>query len=208
MTRLELLRQTEFISSNGATIENLVLLSGGGGSWRNQSSGNRAFMAKASPRFAKSIVFPHTYETHAIDPMGSKTLYVARDRTLSLQSVAGAVVCHDMAFFLQLPELFKLTNSGGTGYFMRGDSEKSSLAERMPAGVDLSMQGNHLSNVTPFFQVLESFEKIVTDRMHIAIAGAMLGKHVELFPGNYGKANAVFDLSLKKNYPNVEMKRW
>lgn len=210
MTRQDLLKQTEFFSKNGARIEDLVLLSGGGGSWRNAGSGNRSFMATAASRFAKSVVMPHTYETGAIDGLGdgNEILYSARDDSLSLKSIPDATVCHDMAFFLQLPELFAAPTRGGTGYFLRGDPEKNVGAGGLPPGIDLSMQGNHLSNVTPFFQILNGFDKIVTDRMHIAIAGGMLGKQVELFPGNYGKANAVYELSLRANYPNVAMMSW
>lgn len=210
MTRHDLLKQTEFVAKNGGQIEDLVLLSGGGGSWRNAGSGNRSFMATAASLFAKSVVMPHTYETGAIGGLGSgnEILYAARDDSLSLKSIPDAFVCHDMAFFLQLPELFAAPASGGTGYFLRGDPERNASAGGLPPGMDLSMQGNHLSNVTPFFQILSGFDKIVTDRMHIAIAGGMLGKQVELFPGNYGKANAVYDLSLKSNYPNVAMMSW
>lgn len=210
LTRRDVLHQTEFAVRSGGRIDDVILVSGGGGSWRNERSGNRSFMDQAAPRFARSIVLPHTFETGPVDVKRDEqlTLYVARDRSLSLESIASASVCHDMAFFLQLPELFAASGGGGTGYFMRGDRERSPDASQMPSGMDLSMQGNHLSNVTPFFQILNEFEHIVTDRMHIAIAGAMLGKRVELYPGDYAKANAVFDLSIRHNYPNITMRSW
>ncbi len=51
------------------------------------------------------------------------------------------------------------------------------------------------------------FEAIRTDRLHVAIAGAVLGKAVVLYPGSYFKNRAVYDLSLH-SYPNVRFASW
>lgn len=52
---------------------------------------------------------------------------------------------------------------------------------------------------------LSSFDELNTNRLHIAIAGALLGKQVNVRANNYFKVRAIYDLSLKDRYPNV---RW
>lgn len=42
-----------------------------------------------------------------------------------------------------------------------------------------------------------------TDRLHIAIAGALLGREVLLYPNNYYKNQAIYDFSMKERFPNV-----
>jgi exopolysaccharide biosynthesis predicted pyruvyltransferase EpsI len=52
---------------------------------------------------------------------------------------------------------------------------------------------------------VDRFEVVRTNRLHIGIMAAMLGKHVELFDNSYGKVRDVFNHSLHDRFPNV---RW
>jgi exopolysaccharide biosynthesis predicted pyruvyltransferase EpsI len=54
-----------------------------------------------------------------------------------------------------------------------------------------------------FLSFLQKFEKIKTNRLHVAIAGALLGKIVEFYPNNYFKNYAVFEYSFRRNFANV-----
>jgi exopolysaccharide biosynthesis predicted pyruvyltransferase EpsI len=56
-------------------------------------------------------------------------------------------------------------------------------------------------------RAIDRFETIRTDRLHVAIAGAVLGKAVVLYPGSYFKNRAVYDFSLRP-YPNVKFADW
>lgn len=55
-----------------------------------------------------------------------------------------------------------------------------------------------------FVETLSWFETIETDRLHCAITGAMLGKSVRFYPNNYFKNEAVYEFSIKSQFPNVE----
>lgn len=55
------------------------------------------------------------------------------------------------------------------------------------------------------FRLLSRVDEIQTDRLHIAIAGALLGKQVRMYPNAYYKNKAVFEFSIYDNFPNV---RW
>ncbi len=54
-----------------------------------------------------------------------------------------------------------------------------------------------------FLMVLDQFETINTDRLHIGIVGGLLGKSTRLYPGNYYKNEAVFEFSIKPRLSNV-----
>lgn len=54
-------------------------------------------------------------------------------------------------------------------------------------------------------QFINRFSLIRTNRLHTAIAGALLSKRVELFPNNYFKCQQVFGFSLRDRFPNI---RW
>jgi hypothetical protein len=59
-----------------------------------------------------------------------------------------------------------------------------------------------MSSLDLLFRVLTGCKRVVTDRLHIAIAGALLGLEVELHPNSYYKNRAVYDYSLRR-FSNV-----
>jgi len=48
------------------------------------------------------------------------------------------------------------------------------------------------------------YDEIRTNRLHLGIGGALLGKRVKLFPNNYWKCEAIFNHSIKGRFNNVE----
>ena len=50
---------------------------------------------------------------------------------------------------------------------------------------------------------LDRFDTIRTDRLHVGISAALLGKRVELHANNYYKIRAIHEFSLADRYPNV-----
>lgn len=71
------------------------------------------------------------------------------------------------------------------------------MLERAPrALVDLSAQR--------FIRAITGRDRIRTDRLHVTIAAAILGKPVEFFPNNYFKCAAVFAHSIRDRYPSVK----
>jgi hypothetical protein len=51
-----------------------------------------------------------------------------------------------------------------------------------------------------FLAALAPFESVVTDRLHGAVAGALLGKRVQVFDNAYGKISAIYRSSLAERF--------
>jgi len=54
------------------------------------------------------------------------------------------------------------------------------------------------------FRFINSYDTVRTDRLHMAIAGALLGKQVQFYPNSYYKCAAVYSFSMKERFPNVQ----
>lgn len=50
---------------------------------------------------------------------------------------------------------------------------------------------------------LSHFERIFTNRLHLGILGALLGKEVRFYPNSYYKNRAVYRFSMAERFPNV-----
>lgn len=55
-----------------------------------------------------------------------------------------------------------------------------------------------------FLNDISAYSKVHTNRLHIAIAAACLGKKVRLYANNYFKNRAIYEYSIKGKYDNVE----
>lgn len=94
------------------------------------------------------------------------------------------------------------------GMMMRRDSEavEGALPEHLQklASVDASRYGGancrwhtfNLLGVRQFLDTINKFDIIVTDRLHISIAAAHLGKEVVMIDNSYGKLSGVWQQSL------------
>ena len=204
--KIDAIRET--LAPTGIKLEDSVLLNCGGGSWCKNFHGTRDFVTRNHGIFSETIVMPSTYELDAVPSTANNISYIARDQENSLQSIPSAQFCHDMAFFIELPKPLDKGAEAPIGYFMREDRERSGSAGSFKSSFDISLLGNQRSKITPFFQILNNYKEIVTDRMHVAIAGAMLGKEVKLYSSDYFKAPAVYRTSMLNNYSNVELVEW
>jgi exopolysaccharide biosynthesis predicted pyruvyltransferase EpsI len=111
---------------------------------------------------------------------------------------------HDFA------ELRRNPNKDGVLNVFRVDIEKTDIA--IPEGnIDLSLRFEYglvsrqlIDYMTSqVFAYLNHFQTVRTNRLHISIAAALLGKTVELYPNNYYKIRSVYEQSLKDDFPNV-----
>lgn len=64
---------------------------------------------------------------------------------------------------------------------------------------DLSLLGDFRD----FVRLIETSKRVYTDRLHVAILAAILGKETVLYPNSYYKNRGVYEYSLS-NYPNVK----
>ena len=54
------------------------------------------------------------------------------------------------------------------------------------------------------FDFLQHYREIRTNRLHLAIAAALLGKQVKFYPNSYFKCHAVYEYSMRGRFANVE----
>lgn len=117
----------------------------------------------------------------------------------------------DMAFSLT-DELHgaKPTSKRGVLLCLREDVESARPFNCPKSNFDVSkliihhwddpVVAHHASQI--LLKIVGDYEIVVTDRLHVAIAGALLGCQVKLLPNNYYKNRGVFELSMR-GFPNV-----
>lgn len=196
-------RKYDLLLRNIAREHEVAILCGGGGFFRK----TRVAMyvqELCSEHFREAIVLPTTY---ALAPrQRDNTLFFARDRFESLSYAPGAQFCHDMAFFLQ-PET--VAPRRRVGFHIRTDVESAGTLPRPPGNNDISAGGREYEPPQRMFEAAGQSEIVVTDRLHVGIAAAMLGRRVYLFRGNYFKIEAIYRSSLAPFFPNVTLlDRW
>jgi len=175
-----------------------LLIYGGGGGWCHLYQGSIELVSRLAPLFSEVVVLPSSYEEK---PLIHNVTWFARDKYQSMENVPSAEFCHDLAFLLKPLSLKK---GRGDGWFMRTDKEslrKYSIPEN---NLDLSLKGNYKKSSRDFFHHLDQYAVIHTDRLHVAIGGALLEKKVRLYPGAYFKNEAVWKSSMQEYYPKVE----
>ncbi len=95
-------------------------------------------------------------------------------------------------------------SNGRIGYFFRGDKE--SKINKLDNSFDISnllISNWKLNEFTTlissaFLMAISMFDKIYTDRLHVAIGASILKIPTTLYPNSYYKNRAVFESSLKK----------
>lgn len=93
----------------------------------------------------------------------------------------------------------------------RVDAEKTDI-EIPPENIDLSMEfaygtwSEKISGLAAhkLLNFMNKFHEIRTNRLHLAIGGALLGKKVKFYSNNYYKCQAIYEYSMKDIFKNVE----
>jgi hypothetical protein len=164
-----------------------------------------------SQRFENVYVLPATFETtfgpvnRMLRELPANVTIFCRER-ISYEAVRRLVplpdkvfLDHDLAFEID-PAPWKKPGEGELNA-LRTDNE--SRLKRVPSSnFDISNMGREYHH-TLLLDTLSAFATVNTDRLHAAIAGALLGKKVRLFEGNYHKIKAIYEYSLREKYPNV-----
>jgi exopolysaccharide biosynthesis predicted pyruvyltransferase EpsI len=181
---------------------------GGSGAWSRACDLGRRNVRRLSWLTDQIFILPSTFEVFGLDRWHAA---FRRDQLQSREAAPGAEFCHDMALYLALVSADRMLPGRrppdlGVGYMFRTDNERR-LARyaAMPGNLDLSAMGDHRADPQSFLRVLDRYRALVTDRLHVAIAGALLGKPVTLATGAYFKNEAIFRSSLEPYFPNVRL---
>lgn len=199
------------ISENYVEIDspksNDVLFIDGGGNFVDYYSDVRKFLSRKSDLYKKIVILPHTIfgdrQIDVLNNLSSNITVFCRERVsfnfVKQKLQKGDVyLWHDCAFYNSFPR-----SPDGVGILNAFRHDKESILDIVPStNNDLSYGGYATKPLDELINFLKQYEKIKTDRLHIAICATLLGKKVNLFPNSYYKNRAIFDYSLKK-FPNI-----
>lgn len=205
---------------------NDVLVFGGGGSLVSLYDGGVACVASLLQLCAPVVVLPQTVNGHAHfwSSVSGVTVFCRDTESLThLQQFAGVrpAFADDMAFGLDLSvapfaeACVRRTGKGhasvlGTLLAFRGDAESACAVPdgncdvsvlRQPS---LSSPESIESDAAEFVGAIAGHSGIRTDRLHVAVVGALLGIPTLLHDNAYGKNRAVFEASMRGRFPHVQ----
>ena len=202
---------------------NEILFYAGGGNLVGIYNNCRNFILKNQEKNT-IVVLPHTInnEDRLIQNLNDKVILLCRE-LYSYEYVKNHIknknnvyLSKDMAFYIETEYLNKFKkNSHGCCNCFRLDSERTSI--KIPNNNnDISQtlrQGisNNTSNLNVIhetckkvFNYLANYEEINTNRLHVAVAGLLLNKKVNLYPNSYWKNKAIYEYSIKNKYSNIK----
>lgn len=181
-----------------------VAVVGGGGGWSPAWNSTPEFLSAVAKLYEKVVLLPTSFDLRIAGLDLPNVTYFSRDTSVD---PAKALYCPDMAFFLDL----KQTTAPSLRYpliCLREDAERNSKSFSVPRNIDLSLLGDASDSIGPLVDVISKFERVYTDRMHIAITAGMLGREVFLLDGNYPKSRRVHAASMKEAMDNVRLMTW
>ncbi len=182
---------------------NDVLFIDGGGNFIDYYSDVRDFLIKKPALYSEIVILPHTIfgekQIEVLNNISSNLTIFCREKVsakfLEDRLTRGEVyLWHDCVFY---NKFFPVPSEEGVLNTFRSDKE--SILQTLPrSNSDISYNGYATKPLNELINVLQKYEQVNTDRLHIAICATLLGKQVKLFPNSYYKNKAVFDYSLRR----------
>ena len=175
----------------------LAVLTGGGAWCAPFHEVLPAALGKLEDRFERIVIFPSSFDPRVEEVRralsGTRAKVFAREATslAMLDGLCDAELAHDCAFYFD----FRPYRRPGEGLLNAFRTDAESTLERVPAGnVDVSSVCRSLEE---WLQRIAAHDEVRTDRAHVMIAGAMLGKRVRYRSSAYHKVPAIARWSLR-----------
>ena len=198
---LQLLSNISHVEVSGQNLEDAsghTALIAGGGAWCHPF---HDFMPTLLPlveqRFERVIVLPSSFDVSVNGVRealrNTKALVFARERESyrQIRELCNADIAYDCAFFFDFGPYKRRGN--GRLFAFRTDKE-SALQETPDDNNDISVTCGSLED---WLWTISRYEAVETDRAHVMIAAALLGKRVEYQASIYHKVPAIAKFSLK-----------
>jgi exopolysaccharide biosynthesis predicted pyruvyltransferase EpsI len=212
--KLQIIRHEEIVH------DKIIFYAGGGNLVEGKYENAYYFINNNFRQNREIILLPHTVHGYDELLLSAKNLTIFCREKISYQNLAAIgfpserlFLAHDMAFLLSKTEFQDyLMNGKGTANCYRTDKESARPFDMPNDNRDISLSWNgelwhrpdFAKNVThSLASYLSAFETVKTDRLHVAILAAIIGKKVVLYPNNYFKIKAVFEYSIKEAFDNV-----
>jgi exopolysaccharide biosynthesis predicted pyruvyltransferase EpsI len=172
----------------------------GGGNWCWPYHDGPDLLCLVERRFHRVIVFPSSFDVSvpAVRDVlrATKATVFAREEASynQIRPLCQAELAHDCAFFFDYAP-YRRAGRGVLNAF-RTDLEAAGHP-RGEVNVDVSLTCETLDE---WLWTIARHELVRTDRAHVLIAAALLGKQVEYRPNSYHKVSGIVDYSLR-SYP-------
>jgi GT2 family glycosyltransferase len=148
-------------------------------------------------RYGRVVVFPSSFDVsvpavrRAVER--SRAIVFARERESHRQiaELCDARLAHDTAFFFDFGP-YTMAGSGVL-YAYRNDAEATGRSPVEPENRDISTT---LGTLDEWLWTIARHAEVHTDRAHVMIAAAMLGKRVEIHPSATHKVTAIAEYAL------------
>lgn len=190
-------------------ISNEVLFIDGGGNLVDYYSDVRNFLEKKKDLYKEIVILPHTIygenQKKLLGSLNNNVVIFCREMISYAFAKKYAGRCpvylwRDCAFYNDFSNL-RIKGKGILNAF-RKDIE--SVKDKIPEdNFDLSYNGYAKKPLDNFLNKINEFEVVNTDRLHVGIVAALLGKTVNLYSNSYFKNHAVYEYSLIR-FSNVK----
>lgn len=176
----------------------LAVISGGGAWSRRYNEFMPETLAIAEQRFERVIVLPSTFEVSedrvraALEQTNAIVFARERESYGQIQGICRARLAHDCAFFADLSE-YDDPGAGELNAF-RLDDERLGTRALPQDNADISESAETLEE---WLRTIERHAVVNTDRAHVMIAAARMGKQVNYAPSSYFKVEAIADFALR-----------
>lgn len=183
----------QIASANGE----LAVISGGGAWSRRYNEMMPEALAIAELRFERVIVLPSSFEVSedrvraALEKSNATVFARERESFEQIRGLCRARLAHDCAFFADYSS-YGASGEGELNAF-RVDDERLGVRAIPSDNVDISDGAESLDD---WLRTIERHAVVNTDRAHVMIAAAMLGKEVRYAPSSYFKVEAIAEYAL------------
>lgn len=207
------------IESDKIKFNKKTIIYGGGGNLIDKYDDLRNFLWR-NHKDNQIIVLPHTFShcKKLLSCIGSNVKLIAREKVsfnyirTYMRHPENALLSDDMAFHINNLDSYINEPHAGKCNAFRLDEERTDIS--IPDNnKDISehfmfkqntLNENHIKiSADNLLRYLCKFEEINTNRLHVGIAGSLLGRKVNLFSNSYYKNEAVFSFSIKDKYKNT-----
>lgn len=191
-------RREVSIEELGATRGEVAVLSGSGALCRPWHEWKPHAIAVAELRYRRVVVLPSSVdvgEDRVREALArARAVVFARERESlrAMQGLCDTRLALDCAFFHDFSPYAGVAGSGTLSAF-RTDAERRDGSEEPPGNEDIS---TYAASLDAWLGRVAGAERVRTDRAHVMIAAALLGKPVEYASSSYHKVDAIAAYSL------------
>lgn len=175
-----------------------ALLAGSGGWCRPYHGIAQETLKELEVRFERVIVLPSSFDVSVPlvhDTLTATTALVfarERDSFQQVKDLCPTGLAHDTAFHYD----YRAFRRRGAGKLVAYRTDREGVGFELPPGnVDISLT---CSDLDEWLWIIARHEEVETDRAHVMIAAAMLGKRVFYRPSRYHKVPAIAEYSLSR----------